>query len=450
MLLITFVLVFLSLFLYKKRCQQMSILKKLGYPGPKSNLIFGNAIELSKKGAYRVFPKWTKDYGPIVGFYIGGRPQILTSDLDLIRNILIKDFHLFTGRNQIIPGGSFPLPMFQKTVLFHTGNEWKQIRSIISPCFSILKLNAMEPLMMSSIDKMINELNEKAECGVEFIVEPMAKEVMFSVGTNCILGLDLSLQNGSKEVESFVKITRPQLENSILAITMLLFPSLTSIAYPLRLWWEKIRMQMLWSPEGVCIDVLRKCIEARKNFNTKCESVLQILMNCGRNRTTDDESLKMSEDNLKQFSLSEDEIVSNAIIMLVASSETTTTFLQFVIHNLITNVDIQEQLRTDLRNAVEKSGGRLDFKTLSGVPLLMNVIKETLRMYSPGAVGGNARVAEEDYEYKGYRIPKGIGLFVDIHSIHNDPNYWTEPEKFQPDRFDKNIDKLTFMPFGIG
>lgn len=441
MFLILIALLTLTVVLYKKRCQQMSILKKLGIPGPKPNFIFGNAIEIAKEGSYRVFPKWTKKFGPVVGFYLGGRPQMLISDFDMIRQVMVKDFHLFPGRNQLVPGGVFP--HFQKTIAFAQGNTWKQIRSIFSPWFSISKQNAMEALMVKSIDKIINELNEKAEDGGEFTLTLILEHLVFSLSTNCLLGVDLSLDHQTEEYQSFFKVSRPRLEKSILATTMMLFPSLTFVAYPLRVWWEKIRIQMLWSPEGVCIDVLKKCIQARKIANKKCNSFLQLMINAEGNLPTND------NDDSKRMSLTEKDIISNLIIMLIGAIETSVTILQFVIHNLVNNLDVQEKLRNDLKNAVEKRGGRLDNETVSSVPLLINVIKETLRMYSPGAIG-TTRVAEHNYEYKGYRIQKGTGLFVDIHSIHNDPDFWPEPETFRPERFDDNIDKLAFMPFGVG
>lgn len=258
----------------------MSIVQQLvSIPGPKSNFIFGNAIELFKEGTYRVFPRWTKQYGPILGFYIGGRPQMLISDIDLIRQILVTYFHSFTTRNPLIPGGVLPVPQFQKTIAFAEVNTWKKIRSMISPSFTISKLKAMEPVIMSSVDRAVTQLSENAKCGEELSMGPLVDEIIFSLGTNCILGVNLALEGRTKEMLSFYQILHVRIEKSILSMILVLFPSLTFIAYPLRVWWEKIRMKMLWSLEGVCVDVLRKCVAVRKNSNTMSNCVLQILLN---------------------------------------------------------------------------------------------------------------------------------------------------------------------------
>lgn len=71
------------------------------------------------------------------------------------------------------------------------------------------------------------------------------------------------------------------------------------------------------------------------------------------------------------------------------------------------------------------------------------------RMYSAGTAAAT-KIAEKYYEYKGYRIRKGTGLVLDISSLHNDPSFGSEPEKFKPDRFEDDYDKLGFLAFGIG
>lgn len=85
----------------------MTIFKRLRIPGPSPNFILGNLIDISREGLHGTFPKWTKKYGPIVGFYVGGRPQLVITDLELIRRVLIKDFNKFSNRSQSIPVNTF-------------------------------------------------------------------------------------------------------------------------------------------------------------------------------------------------------------------------------------------------------------------------------------------------------------------------------------------------------
>lgn len=103
---------------------------------------------------------------------------------------------------------------------------------------------------MLSIENLLKELDEKSKSGQELNMKLTAPEFTFSTVAKCIFGLDLSLNQISKEAQNFLDVTHPTFEKSILAMTMLLVPSLISVLSPLRVWWETFRLKMLWSPEG--------------------------------------------------------------------------------------------------------------------------------------------------------------------------------------------------------
>ncbi len=421
MLFLTFVIIVFSFLIYKRH-EQMSKFKRLRIPGPKPNFIFGNLIDIGREGMNVAFPKWTKKYGSIVGFFIGGRPQMLVTDFELIRHMLIKDFQIFSNKSQGVPGGVHPAPELQNMIVWATNNTWRNLRATISPSFSSYKLNAMEPLMMTSIEKLVNVLNEKSESGQEINVRPLVSELTFSTGVKCIFGLDLSLNQISNDTKYFLQATAPRLDNSILAMSMVLFPSLEFIAYPLRVLWERFRLHMLWSPEGVCYDIAKKIVQTRREAKVESVDFLQLLMNAKGVKSTSDMDLEMSTDDVKLNSLnkqvqgkslSEEEILSNAMIFLLASYETTMVTLQFTLHNLINHQNIQDKLRNDLRNVVDNGNNSINFSSLSKVPLLLHVIKETLRMFPP-VMPFTTRVPNKDYEYKGIVIPKGTTVFIGV------------------------------------
>ncbi|XP_037049098.1 cytochrome P450 3A24-like isoform X1 [Bradysia coprophila] len=458
MLLLTLLLGLLFYAIYKRQ-QQMTTFKRLRIPGPRPNFILGNSIDIAREGTNAVFPKWTKKYGPIVGFYLGGHPLILTTDFELMRRVLVKDFHKFSNKSELVKGGIHPVPQLRKMLVWTQDNAWRRLRASMSPSFSAYKLSAMEPLMMTSIDKMISELEDKAKSGDEFNVKPYIAELTFSSAVKCIFGLDFSLRQMTKESKNFLEATLPRLEKSILAILMMLFPSLIRIAYPLRVYWERIRFYMLWSPEGSAYDMTKNILQIRKDLQTQSVDFLQLLMNTKKVQTITDNDLEMSSEDVAQNNnslskdasenISEDEIVSNALLFLLASFETTSVTLQFCLHNLINHQNVQDELRSELRKAVERIGKPITSSTLSEVPLLNRIVKETLRMFPP-ASPFMTRVANEDYEYKDIVIPKGTTVFIGVSSIHNDPQFWPEPEEFRPQRFESDYDKLSFLTFGHG
>lgn len=205
---------------------------------------------------------------------------------------------------------------------------------------------------------------------------------------------------------------------------------------------------------------MKKIVQFRRDTNTKAKDFLQLLMDAKRIRLTAEMNLEMlSEDvassnqmssHVTSENLSEEEILSNAMIFLLAAAETTSVSLQLIIYNLVKYQDVQERLRNELKLAIDGKDDKVNFfKRVSNVPLLNNVIKETLRIYPP-ASHFTTRVAAENYEYEGLVIPKGTGVFIGVNSIHNDPSLWQEPEKFRPERFENEFDKLAYLPFGGG
>ena len=65
-----------------------------------------------------------------------------------------------------------------------------------------------------------------------------------------------------------------------------------------------------------------------------------------------------------------------------------------------------------------------------------------------------SRSCTKDCTIKGIPFKKGTGIQLAILPAHLDPEFYPEPEKFQPERFMKeNSDKIvpyTWRPFGAG
>ena len=76
--------------------------------------------------------------------FIGNRPVLVVADPDLIKTILVKDFHLFADRR---PKSSIQHPITSKNLVELTGDDWKRVRSISNPTFTSGKMKRMFPLI---------------------------------------------------------------------------------------------------------------------------------------------------------------------------------------------------------------------------------------------------------------------------------------------------------------
>ena len=151
--------------------------------------------------------------------------------------------------------------------------------------------------------------------------------------------------------------------------------------------------------------------------------------------------------------LSDEEVVAQSVVFLLAGYETSSNTLAFTLYYLVVNPEMQEKLRTQIREALEtnaKKGCLYDI--VKNIDYLDCVIKESQRLCPP-AIHVN-RECHEDFDLSGIHIPAGTEVVIPIYALHHDPDAWEDPEKFDSERF-RGARKDThhpfqFLPFGGG
>jgi cytochrome P450 family 6 len=148
------------------------------------------------------------------------------------------------------------------------------------------------------------------------------------------------------------------------------------------------------------------------------------------------------------------EMAAESTVMFLAGFETSSTLTQFALYELAMNPDIQERLREELSSAVEENGGTLTYDILQESKYLEMVTNETLRKFPPIPKFSRYSATNYKIEDTDLVIPEGTMIEINAISLHHDPEYFPDPEKFDPERFNeeniKNIQPYTFLPFGGG
>ncbi|KAM0876696.1 hypothetical protein ACQ4PT_035997 [Festuca glaucescens] len=151
--------------------------------------------------------------------------------------------------------------------------------------------------------------------------------------------------------------------------------------------------------------------------------------------------------------LTHEEIVDNSLIAMIAGHDTASTLMTFMIRHLANDpaalaVLVQEHEEI-ARNKAD--GEALTWVDLSNMKFTWRVAQETLRIVP--VVVANFKIALEDIEFGGYRIPKGWQVCWTASATHMDPSIFPEPAKFDPSRFE-NLSSTTppcsFIGFGTG
>ncbi|XP_076164166.1 cytochrome P450 6k1-like [Ptiloglossa arizonensis] len=374
---------------------------------------------------------------PYMGFYIFDKPFFLVRDPELVKHILVKDFNVFNDR-YASPAVTDRLGYAN---LFQIKNPaWKVLRSKLTPIFTSGKLKRMFELMAlvgDDLDKHLESLN----LGVAKEVE--MKEICANFTTDMIgstaFGLRVnSLENPNEPFrEAGRQIFNYDLFRGLEFLTIFFMPYLTK--YTGAKFFGKESSRFL---RTVFWDVINQRVQSGEKRNDLIDLLIEL------KRKHEDEG------DLGGFSFSGDDLVAQAAVFFSGGFETSSTTMSFTFYELALNMDIQRTLRKEILTALEKTNGKVTYEMIMELPYLDMVISETLRKYP--ALGFLDRVANTDYKLPNSDLvlEKGTPVYISMIGMHHDPEYFPDPQKYDPDRFtEENKQKrpnFVYFPFGEG
>ncbi|XP_067392195.1 thromboxane-A synthase [Emydura macquarii macquarii] len=454
-------LVVLLLLLYWYSTSAFSRLERVGIRHPPPLPFIGNLL-FFRQGFWENHTKLIKEYGPVCGYYIGRRMYVLVSEPEMIKHILVKDFSNFTNR---MTPGLVKKPMVD-SILCLRDQRWKDVRSLLTPTFSAAKMKEMTPLINQACDVLLSNLKIYADSGKAFDIQRCYGCFTLDVVASVAFGTQVDSQKNSDN--AFVKNCKKFFEFSMLTSILILTIAFPFIMIPLaRILPNKSRDEL----NGFFIKAIKNMIALRdhQDANERRRDFLQLMLDA-RSSTNyigvehfdvvnqADVSIQHHESpadkalpKKEQKTLSEDEIVAQAFIFLIAGYETTTNALSFATYLLATNPECQETLLREVDEFSEKHDVP-DYQNIRELPYLDMVIAETLRMYPPAF--RFTRETWKDCVVMGQHIPAGAVVEIAAGHLHYNPEFWPEPEKFIPERFTAEAKlqhhPFAYLPFGAG
>ncbi|XP_051204888.1 abscisic acid 8'-hydroxylase 2 [Lolium perenne] len=154
---------------------------------------------------------------------------------------------------------------------------------------------------------------------------------------------------------------------------------------------------------------------------------------------------------MRAAALTDDQVADNVIGVLFAAQDTTASVLTWILKYLRDHPKLLDAVKAEQMATYEANeGGKrpLTWAQTRGMTLTHAVIMESLRMAS--IISFTFREAVADVEYKGFLIPKGWKVMPLFRNIHHSPEYFQDPDKFDPSRFKVSPRPNTFLPFGSG
>ena len=348
-----------------------------------------------------------EEVGPAFQITLPGfQPAVMVSP-ESNRQILISKSGRFQWRNPTDP----VTKLLRHGLLVEDGDKHAALRAHLEPTMQKRNVIAHIPAMLHYTDRVLDTWEHNTV--QDMLIEMRRVALLIFMGT--LLDVDFSAD--------MERLWRPILK------------SIKYISPGLWIIWPDIPRLGFTKPLAEMDAYLYQIIQERRSE----------LVQGGR--TTDRSDLLT--DLVKIPEMTDDLIRDQILTMLIAGHDTSTALLAWVLQLLSEHDEIKAQAVAEVDRVV--GSGEITADHMNQLPVLSNIIKETLRLYPPIHVSN--RMVAQDTEVTGYELQAGTRLMASIYLSHRDKRYWDDPEQFQPERFAPKAPKpppFTYIPFGGG
>ncbi|XP_011263154.1 cytochrome P450 9e2 [Camponotus floridanus] len=403
--------------------------------------LFGNTIELFLRretvldfvnNIYKLHPE-----AKYVGMFDMTSPIVVLRDPELIKSIALKNFEMFPHHRSFIEEDQDPL--FGKNLFALKGERWRQVRPLLSPAFTSSKMKSMFILMSDCAVKFSNYLVQMpAEKKIMDIKEAFTRYTNDIIAT-CAFGISVdSMRNPNNEF--YVYGREATTFGTVAVLKFYLFRSLPWVAKILKIRMVRQKIADFFQ------DLVETTIKTRDENGIVRPDMLQLMME--------------SRGKESKAELSIEDMVSQAFIFFFGGFESTSTLMCFAAHEIAVNQDVQKKLQDEIDQVLEESNGKAPYEIVNNMEYMDAVINEALRRY-PVAPALD-RVCVKDFELpptlpgiKPFTIRKEQGIWIPVYGLHHDPQYFENPEMFDPERFigerkKESLNCGAYVPFGLG
>ncbi|KAM7419596.1 hypothetical protein PAMA_016616 [Pampus argenteus] len=353
-LLITFICIFVS---YGRRTH--GVFEKLGIPGPKPKIYFGTVGRFNAV-FYLDDQICAQKYGKVWGMYELRKPILAVMDPDMLKVILVKEcFTYFTNRRNLRPNGEL-----YDILSFAEDDNWRRIRTVLSPSFASGRIKEMFNLMKHHSRKLTDSLRSKAHNEEVITIKNSFGPYTMDVMASCVLGVDLdTISNPSSPfITHSSKVFR-------VSVLLFLFQGLFPIFLPLL---ELLGASLFTKSSITFFQKFGEKIRAERKGSSRqvYRDILQIMMNS----QTANESMKEKQNT----GLTDHEIISQLTIFISAGHDTSATTLAFLAYDLARNPEVMRRLQEEI-DATFPDKGPVQYEALMQMEYLDSVVNECLR-----------------------------------------------------------------------
>ena len=358
-----------------------------------------------------------RELGDVVHFRLFTRGLILVAHPGDVRVVLQEHAANFNKRT---PGFNVLRAFLREGLLTSEGDRWLRQRRIAQPAFHSTRIAGFGDAMTRAASQLVDHWLSAPAPDVVDVTAEMMRLTLRIVG-EALLSTDVS--HDADRVGQALNIMLVGANRAI------------GRTIPRPDWWPTPERRRLRAAMRTLDELVLDIIATRRAGDADPDDLLSMLMEA-RDEDTDE---GMSDAQLRDA----------VMTIFLAGHETTAIALGWTWYLLSRHEAVRQRLFTDIDTVLN---GRTP--TVADLPQLgyvERVVKESMRLYPPAWV--ISRCATEDDVIGGCRIPAGSIVLVSPYVTHRHPRFWTNPEDFDPDRFEsarQTERRFAYIPFGGG
>jgi len=403
-------------------------------PGPHSILpnkllreFIHNPVKTLMDIAYR--------YGDIAHFKFGRQHVYLLNNPNYIEDVLIRNYKNFIKSK----GLQVSKRLLGEGLVTSEGEYHDRQRRIIQPAF--------HPNLIKKYGEIMTvyavNICEQWEDGITLDIHKEMVHVTSAIISKAVLGSDIRSEEGKQVGDAL--LTCAEYFNRLLMPFGELIEKIPILHINKGFQQAKKKLD----------SIVYNMIKEHRNNESKGETKQDLLYTLLQAQDAEAGIRRMTDSELR------DEVMT----IFLAGHETTANALTWTFYLLSQNSSIETKLYDELcsvldnnqdsSNTSNTTRSKKRIPTIEDVPKLEyteKVFRESMRLYPPAWTIG--RQAINDYRLTKYIIPAGSIILMSQYVMHRNPNYFSDPELFYPDRWTKEaksqLPRFSYFPFGGG
>ena len=389
-------------------------------PMPPGHWLLGHVKEL-REDPLRLFNTSRELLGDVVRYRMGSLYIEQFSHPDQVRHVLVD------ARDIYVKGTIWDKlrPLVGNGLVTADGQDWKRQRRLAQPAFQHGQLEPICLIMTETIAEALEGWHAPRRGLSTIALFSELRKLTLSVVIRALFGTELAAQLPAV-ADSFVtalEVTNRRMISPIPYLPWLYqMPTRDNLAFR--------------RAAGYLSKVVDEIIRRRESTTEPASTDLLALIMAAQ----------LAEENHTSPRLLRDEVMT----LLLAGFETSATTMTWAICLLERHPEALSRMVTEVDLAL---GGRTpEFRDLLTLPYTRAVLEETLRLRP--AVWAIPRMATRADEVGGFRVPRGDIVTLVPYVTHRHPDFWVDPEQFEPARFlpagRTGINRWAYFPFGAG